>query len=229
MRGTTLDWFKSYLKNRKQCVHCNETSDLLPITCGVPQGSILGPLLFLIYINDIPNSSNTINFQLFADDTCLFYSHKDLLTLEQTFNHELIKIQNWLLANKLSLNIGKSNVILFRPKNQHSGKMINLTLNGIVLNEKTNAKYLGIFFDNKLLWTYQIEHISKKLIKSNALLAKLRHFVGNTTLKNIYNSLFQPHLDYGSLVWGTAAETNLHKLEILRNKAIRIVSFQKKY
>ena len=228
IRGISLNWFESYLKNRKQCVHCNETSDILPITCGVPQGSILGPILFLIYINDIPNSSAIINFQLFADDTCLFYSHKNLDILESTFNQELIKINNWLIANKLSLNIGKSNVILFRPRNKSEGPMINLSLNGEVIKEKTHAKYLGIFFDNKLLWNYQIEHICTKLIKSNALIAKLRHFVGPKTLSNIYNSLIQPHLDYGSLVWGNAAQTNLHKIEVLQNKAIRIINFKNK-
>ena len=227
VRGTCLDWFKSYLENRKQCVHCNETSEILPISCGVPQGSILGPILFLLYINDIPNASTIINFQLFADDTCLFYSHKDLAIVENMFNQELVKIHQWLLANKLSLNVDKSNVILFRPKNQHSGQMINLTLNGQALKEKTYAKYLGILFDNKLLWTHQIDHISTKLVKSNALLAKLRHFVGNKTLDNIYNSLVQPHLDYGSLAWGTAAQTNLLKLETLQNKAIRIMTFKK--
>ena len=226
VRGTSLDWFKSYLDNRKQCVHCNETSDLLPITCGVPQGSILGPILFLIYINDIPNSSDLINFQLFADDTCLFYSHKNLNILEKTFNEELIRINDWLLANKLSLNVDKSNTILFRPKNQREGQLISLTLNGEAIKERISAKYLGIFFDNKLLWNHQIEHISKKLIKSNALLAKLRHFVGHKTLTNLYNSLIQPHIDYGSLIWGTAAQTNLSKLESLQNKALRIMCFK---
>jgi hypothetical protein len=108
IRGTALDWLKSYLNNRLQYVQYNGIcSNKTPIYCGVPQGSILSPLLFLIYINDICNASSSSQLILFADDTNLFYSHKDLQFLVNHGNHELIKLSSWLSANKLSINLEK--------------------------------------------------------------------------------------------------------------------------
>ena len=118
VRGNVLQWFSSYILDRKQRVQLNDNlSDCINITNGVPQGSILGPLLFLIYINDITNASNILKFFLFADDTSIFFSHKDKKILESLVNVELNKLSDWLSANKLSLNMDKSNVLLFRPKN----------------------------------------------------------------------------------------------------------------
>ena len=229
IRGVSNNWLESYLSNRQQCVQIgSHTSDFKPINCGVPQGSVLGPLLFLIYINDIANTSSILKFQLFADDTCIFLSHKNRSTLETQLNNELSKVSNWLIANKLSLNVDKTNVLVFRNKNSSDEIILDLQINGDKLKEKLFAKYLGIIFDNKLTWQYQIEHISSKLVKGNALLAKLRHFLPAQKLKPVYNSLVQPHLDYGNLSWSTTADTHLKKIEKLQNKAIRIISFKNK-
>ena len=101
IRGNAFKWFESYLTNRDQCVQIgNHSSGILNINYGVPQGSVLGPLLFLVYINDIAINYNILNFQLFADDTCIFYSHKNMKTLETTLNNELVNASNWLIANK---------------------------------------------------------------------------------------------------------------------------------
>ena len=229
IRGNALTWFTSYLSNRKQCVQIgNQRSDILPINCGVPQGSVLGPLLFLLYINDISNSSHAVDFQMFADDTCIFYSHKNKHILENTLNTELNQVSHWLIANKLSLNIDKSNALVFRTKNSSNEQILNLHINGQPIIEKQFAKYLGVFFDNKLTWQTHIEHITSKLIKGNALLAKLRHFVPAKSLKNLYNALIQPHINYGILSWGASADVHLKKIEKLQNKAVRIISFKKK-
>ena len=111
IRGCALEWIKSYLSNRKQYVSVNgSNSNLLPITCGVPQGSVLGPLLFLIYINDLPNASKKLTFYLFADDTNIYYESKDLSDLIRIVNKkELRLVKKWLDSNKLSLNIDKTN------------------------------------------------------------------------------------------------------------------------
>ena len=229
IRGNSFKWLESYLNNRQQCVQVgNQISSFLPIKCGVPQGSVLGPLLFLVYINDIANSSKLIQFQLFADDTCIFYSHKNKIVLENTLNSELAKVSNWLIANKLSLNVEKSNVLTFRNKNSNNDAILDLSINEQKLTEKVYAKYLGVLFDNKLTWQYQTEHICSKLIKGNAMLAKIRHFIPKKTIKNVYNALIQPHLDYGNISWGTSAQIHLQKIAKLQNKAIRIINFKRK-
>ena len=229
IRGTSLNWLKSYLTNRLQCVNIGDTnSSNLPIDTGVPQGSVLGPLLFLLYINDIGSSSNILNFQLFADDTCVFYSHKERHVLENTINKELKNVHEWLIANKLSLNVQKSNVLTFRTKNMDNKQILNLNINGEILEEKVFAKYLGVIFDNKLLWYYHLDHVASKLTKSNGLLAKLRYFVPTAKYKMLYNALIQPHLDYGSLSWSSAAQSSLSYIEKIQNKSIRLLTFKKK-
>ena len=130
IRGPALHWFKSYLSNRYQYVTIDESSsNKLLVTCGVPQGSILGPLLFLIYINDICNSSNFLRFILFADDTNLFYSANSLKDLEETINTELTHLSEWFKSNRLSLNIDKTCYILFHSNHKRAGNCnINLQI-----------------------------------------------------------------------------------------------------
>ena len=116
IRGIPLEWFKSYLNNRKQYVSvCGNISETLEITCGVPQGSVLGPLLFLLYINDLQSVSKKLTFFLFADDTNIYYESSDVLEIQKTVNKELKKVRKWLEANRLALNIEKTNFVLFHP------------------------------------------------------------------------------------------------------------------
>ena len=117
VRGTALRWFKSYLSNRQQYVEFNGiSSESCEIKCGVSQGSILGPLLFLLYINDLCNVSKVVDFILFADDTNIFFSHKDFNLLPEILNSEMLKLTQWCRANKLSINFKKSNFMVFRPR-----------------------------------------------------------------------------------------------------------------
>ena len=148
IRGNMLHWFKSYLSNRKQYVSINGKSSLpLDISCGVPQGSVLGPLLFLLYINDLPNTSNVLNFYLFADDTNIYYESNSLQELEKTINKELNKLYLWLNINRLPLNIDKTNSLIFHPYNKPMKKHITIKINKKAINEKVYIKYLGVLID----------------------------------------------------------------------------------
>ena len=119
----------------------------MSITCGVPQGSVLGPLLFLIYINDLVNSANKLSTILFADDTNLFYSGKDIGTIEYTVNNELTQIQEWLTSNQLTLNVKKTNFIIFKSQ---VNRQINIKLNKEILQRVEKTKFLGLIIDQHL-------------------------------------------------------------------------------
>ena len=228
IRGTPLQLIKSYLTDREQCVQVNNAiSDFNKITHGVPQGSILGPLFFLLYINDIALSSPMLSFYLFADDTTIFLSDKNVKNLEEILNRELVNVSHWLVANKLSLNVKKSNVLLFRTKNNKNTLNINLMLNGIPIEEKLEAKYLGVILDNKLSYESHIKQVRSKLIKGNAILAKVRHFLPLSLLINTYNAHIQPHIDYGHTLWGYAAQTHINSISVQQKKALRLMNFVK--
>ena len=142
-------WFKSYLSNRKQYVYLNGiTSSLRDITCGVLQGSVLGPLLFLLYINDLPNISKICNFYLFADDTNIYYENDSLEEIEKIINIELKKLSLWLRINRLSLNISKTNFVIFRPYNKKLKYITTLKIDKKAIAEKSHIKYLGIIIDS---------------------------------------------------------------------------------
>ena len=163
IRGNAKNWFTSYLSNRQQTVTVNKiTSNPTTISCGIPQGSVLGPVLFLLYINDFNQSSDLFDFHLFADDANLFYRHKSLSILESDINNELVNINTWLCANKLSLNIKKSNFVLFHPPQRKITLQVKLYISGTSLQKENCIKYLGIMIDSNLSWKSQISCISKK-------------------------------------------------------------------
>ena len=225
IRGAALKWFESYLTNRKQYVYYNGvSSDIKSVTCGVPQGSVLGPLLFLIYINDLPNISEKLSFFLFADDTNIYYESADLLELEKTVNEELKKLSQWLNINRLALNVSKTNFVIFRSPTKKCNHNVTLIMNRKALQQKDHVKYLGVLLDEHLNWKYQINGVALKISRGIGILAKLKPYLKNNLLRSIYFSLVYSHLSYGVHVWGSADKTSLNKIVTLQNKAIRILS-----
>ena len=148
----------------------------------MPQGSILGPLLFLIYMNDISRCSEIISIILFADDTNLFLCHKNLDTLEKTMNHELRKIASWLSANKLSLNIKKTHFIIFKSRGKKPNQNISVKINGQPIEQVKNTKFLGLHIDDELTWKYHIDQVVNKISKMTGIMAKARHYISLETL-----------------------------------------------
>ena len=218
IRGNALQWFNSYLANRYQYVKYNNTpSDMTKMTCGVPQGSILGPLLFLLYINDIASVSNIISSILFADYTTLFCSSKHLQELTAIVNNELGNIMQWLNANKLSVNIDKTNSMLFRPKGKNE-ICPSIPICGTNIIVVDSAKFLGIVIDNRLNWVEHVKCISRKIAKGIGIIIKARKSFESETLLNLYNALIFPYISYGIQVWGTAVALHLHILHVLQKK-----------
>ena len=137
----------------------------MDIKCGVPQGSVLGPLLFLIYMNDISRCSNILSFILFADDTNLFYSHKNVDTLCKTMNQELRKITSWLSCNKLSLNVKKTHFVVFKTKGKKLRQTITIKIHDQEIEKLKYTKFLGLYIDDELSWKYHIDQVTTKISK----------------------------------------------------------------
>ena len=222
IRGTAHEWFKSYLNCRKQKVKYNEDvySSEIEITCGVPQGSIIGPILFLLYINDLYKSSNVFKFILFADDTNVFISGKNINDIIKTANIELSKIKRWFDANQLSLNIDKTNYMVFGSK--CNGLNNSLKIGGKTLKQVHSTSFLGVHIDDKLTWKKHIEHVNIKVCKSIGILKKLCNTLSKSSLIKLYKCLVLPHINYCNIVWGATHKTSLSNLFISQKKAIKI-------
>ena len=200
-------------------------SEKLDVTCGVPQGSTLGPLLFLIYINDLRLSLKFSTASHFADDTCIIYQSKKWKTLESDLNHDLKLCSEWLNANRLSLNVDKTKLLLFHSKKKKMDYEICIKINGSKLNPSDHVKYLGIFLDKNLAWDYHISQLSNKLSRSNGVMYKLRKYIPKQTLLSVYYSIFYSHLIYACQVWSLTTQHNIDTIKILQKKCVRIINF----
>ena len=196
-------------------------SDSNDITCGVPQGSLLGPLLFILYINDFQNSSNVLSFILFADDTSVFFSHKNPDTLLNTVNSELKCIHEWICCNKLSLIVQKTQSILF--SNSISTLPGNLSLMNTPIDLVESTKFLGLFIDNKLSWKKHTTYLCKLLSRNIGIINKFKLTFSSNILLDLYCTLILPYLNYGILAWGNSSRSQMDRLLLLQKRIMRII------
>ena len=220
--GRSYDLLKNYLSDRSQYVEFNgHISNTLPISTGVPQGSVLGPLLFLIYTNDLPLVSHIFDMLMYADDTTLYCNINQTITAE-TINKELIKISQWLGANKLSLNVAKTKFMVFHASKK-SVIYPELQINGNNIERVTQFNFLGLILESNLSWNKHINHISLKVSKAIGILYRLKSVYPLSVLLTLYNTLVLPYFNYGILTWGSIIKED-HHLHKLQKKAIRIIT-----
>lgn len=201
-------------------------SNLLSVTSGVPQSSVLGPLLVLLYINDLPLSSSKLAFYLFADDTNINYEAESLDQLERIINKRLKKVKTWLDVNKLALNIDKTSFIIFKSPQHTSLQPANIKFGKLPIKQTSYVKFLGVLLEENLSWKYHLTELSKKLARICGMFFKIRHFLPIHVLVCLYNSLFSPFLQYGILVWGLTYEMHINPVLLLQKSAVRAISFE---
>lgn len=225
IRGLPLQLLNSYLEHRNQCVTIeNYVSSFQKITTGVPQGSILGPLLFLFYINDIVTIDKNPKYIIYADDTSLFFQGKDVQLLQPVINKALQSLQIWSEANSLLINSRKTKAIIFHSKGHACPRYISLSIGDSNIEIVDTIKTLGVFFHKNMSWDTHVNYLITSVSKCVGILAKCRHFLPVRIKLIIYNALIMSHVNYCFLVWGSTTQANTNKLHLLQKKAIRNIA-----
>ena len=224
IRGKALDWFRSYLSNRKQYVCLNGiSSELRVCTHGVPQGSILGPLLFLLFINDFPKCNSFFKFTLFADDSNLLCRTRDMSVTESVncINSNLSIVNKWLTANKIKINASKSKFMIFSYRK--FAEIPNLAFGQGEIFRTSSIRFLGVIIDENMTYKNHILSLKNSLSRKIGLLYRLNKFLPVDVLKLIYHSIIYPHLNYGIVLWYSAPANLLHKLFVCQKRSIRAI------
>ena len=223
IRDLPSSLFRSYLENRHQVVKVGSSISSTRVTnIGIPQGTILGPLLFLLYINDLPKITQLCQFIIFADDTTLYFRNLDPISLQNDCNTGLQLFHNWSLSNRLTVNLSKTSCLLFTNRNLQENSF-NIVCCNEVLKFNEYIKYLGVFIDKKLKFDIHIRKICLKISKSIGILFKAKNFVPFACMKMLYFSFVYSYLKYCLIIWGGTYPSHLNPLIVLQKRAIRLV------
>ena len=225
IRGIPKNWFISYLENRLQRVSIGNTfSQYNAIKTGVPQGSILGPILFILYINDLPQVSKKIHTTMFADDSSLIASHKNFNQLVQDINLDMVRVYEWTLCNRLSLNLNKTVCMLFTKRKVRDIDTFSIKINNADVPFVQCHKFLGVNLDNKLSFKKHVESVVNKASKSIGIFYKTKSFLSKNLLTTLYYSLIYPYFLYANEIWGGTYPTYLQSILLLQKRIVRIIN-----
>ena len=225
LRGQVYNWFKDYFTGRKQFVQLgNIKSNVQNITCGVPQGSLIGPLMFLIYVNDMENAIKYGDIKMFADDTNIFYSGKDYNVIIKNIEEDLSILEKWFKVNKLAVNVKKCNYMNIQGRGKQIPNDTSIKLCNTLLPQVKNCKYLGVFLDEKMSWKEHVQKVCKRIRPIIGIISKIKYFIPNNLLKTLYYSLIHPHIMCCIESWGSTYTTVIEPVFILQKKIVSIIS-----
>jgi len=198
-------------------------SNFQTIECGVPQGSVMGPLLFLICVNEL-SCASSFQTTLFAGDNSFHLSHKDIKTLQFNVQNELDNVDSWMRSNRLSINYNKTAYMIVTATPSQNCNF-EISMNGVRIQQTDSIKYLGVIIDNKLSWTPQISSLCRKHSQACGVVCKIRHFADIKILRLIYFSLFHSHLQYCIIDWERVYKTFIRPVQVLQNRILKYMTF----
>ena len=228
IRGMALEWFRSYLSDREYFVRIgSSSSNSIKTNIGLPQGSILGPICFLLYIKDFPNISNNLHVTLCADDTTVSIADENSFNLSHIINNELLKISNWTKSNRLTINTNKTEALIFTTRKISEAPQVKLNNEKIIFGDCT--KFLGVLIDKNLRFDKHVSHILSKVSKNAGILYRIRDSLSMQARLNFYYGFIYPYLTYNVAIWGSASQTTINPLIIQQKRIIRTICNANKY
>ena len=224
VRGIANSWFRSFMHNRRQYVHINDVdSSTFEIKYGIPQGSVLGPLLFIIYINDFSNVLTKLKSVHYADDTTLYFSGGSVEEVVDVVNGELKEVDSWLICNRLSINFKKTHYMIISNRNVYN---MDLNLRNKRLKKCSVVKLLGIWIDDRLNFREHVNKTVSKLSRSIGVLRRVSNVLPPDIMIRLYYSMMYPYIIYAVTAWGNSSIGNSNKIERMQRRFCKVIGLE---